>query len=71
MVYNQAYLRAVDDLPQRSRNWARRVLTEACRCLYQVPSEFTAGRFGVSTSLEALHVDEMQAVIVELEGTDN
>lgn len=69
-VDNRADLGAVDDLRQSARNGARRVLTEACNGLYQVPSGFTADRFGVPTSVEAFYIEEMQTVLIELEGTD-
>lgn len=46
-------------------------MTEACNGLYQVSSELTADRFGLHTIVEALYVDEMQEMLVELEGSDN
>lgn len=69
LIDNLEGLNSVDDLPQSACNVARRALTGACHSLYQVPNDFTADHFGVLTSVEALHVDQMQAVLVELEGT--
>lgn len=54
--------------PEMGRAEYRRRLVTTC---IQVPSDFTADRFGVPTSMESLYVDEMQAVLVELEGRDD
>lgn len=71
MFENRSDLDAVDEFPQRVRNEALCVQTESCIGIYKVPSDFIANRFGVRTSVEAAYVDEIPAVLVKIEGTDD
>lgn len=60
----------VEELPQNARNRARRVRKEECNRPDQAPSHFTTDRVSVPTSVEVLSVEEMEAVILELDGND-
>lgn len=67
LINSCAELDAVDDLPQRARNRACRVLIWACSGLFQVRETHVCDRFGASTCAEELDVKEIQLFLVDLD----
>lgn len=67
IVGHRADLKTIVGLPQRARNRARRQQTSTCNEIYQMATTFSCERFRVATSAEALYVEGMKSVMVELD----